>query len=158
VAPEVLKRQGYDASCDVWSLGVLLYTMLAGHTPFANGPNDTPNDILARIGEGKFSLVGGNWDSVSPQAKELVKRMLHIDPHSRLTATQVLNHPWISQRDTLPHLHLTLQDAQLVKGSIAATFKALNTQNMKQATLEPVGASRLAQRRGKARPKSSTEL
>ncbi|XP_005094788.1 ribosomal protein S6 kinase 2 beta [Aplysia californica] len=158
VAPEVLKRQGYDASCDVWSLGVLLYTMLAGHTPFANGPNDTPNDILARIGEGKFSLVGGNWDSVSPQAKDLVKRMLHIDPHSRLTATQVLNHQWISQRDLLPHLRLTLQDAQLVKGSVAATFKALNDQNMKQATLEPVGASRLAQRRGKARPKSSTEL
>ena len=39
------------------------------HTPFANGPTDTPNDILARIGEGTFSLVGGNWDSVSPQAK-----------------------------------------------------------------------------------------
>ncbi|GFO28242.1 ribosomal protein s6 kinase [Plakobranchus ocellatus] len=158
VAPEVLKRQGYDASCDVWSLGVLLYTMLAGHTPFANGPTDTPNDILARIGEGTFSLVGGNWDSVSPQAKDLVKRMLHIDPQRRLSATEVLNHTWISQRDSLPHLRLTLQDAQLVKGSVAATFKALNSQNMKQATLEPVGASRLAQRRGKARPKSSTEL
>ncbi|CAG5120317.1 unnamed protein product [Candidula unifasciata] len=158
VAPEVLKRQGYDASCDIWSLGVLLYTMLAGYTPFANGPNDTPNDILARIGEGKFSLVGGNWESVSPQAKDLVKRMLHIDPHNRLTATQVLNHPWIAQRDSLPHLRLTLQDAQLVKGAVAATFKALNDQNLKQATLEPVGASRLAQRRGKPRPKSSTEL
>ena len=39
------------------------------HTPFANGPNDTPNDILARIEEGKFTLVGGNWDSVSAPAK-----------------------------------------------------------------------------------------
>lgn len=41
--------------------------------------------------------------------------MLHIDPHRRLNATQVLNHSWIAQRESLPHLRLTLQDAQLVK-------------------------------------------
>ncbi|KAL5009638.1 hypothetical protein ScPMuIL_011943 [Solemya velum] len=156
VAPEVLKRQGYDAACDIWSLGVLLYTMLAGHTPFANGPNDTPNDILARIGEGKFMLAGGNWESVSPAAKELVQLMLHIDPHRRLNATQVLNHSWIAQRESLPHLRLTLQDAQLVKGAMNATFKALNANT--KPLLEPVGASMLAQRRGKNRPKSSTAV
>ncbi|XP_041351398.1 ribosomal protein S6 kinase 2 alpha-like [Gigantopelta aegis] len=156
VAPEVLKRQGYDAACDIWSLGVLLYTMLAGHTPFANGPNDTPSDILARIGEGKFTLAGGNWDSVSSAAKDLVTRMLHVDPHNRLTAAQVLNNPWIAQRDNLPHLRLHLQDAQTVKGAMAATFKALN--NAPKPVLEPVGASRLAQRRGKNRPKSSTAV
>jgi len=156
VAPEVLKRQGYDAACDVWSLGVLLYTMLAGQTPFANGPNDTPNDILSRIGEGKFSLIGGNWESVSPHAKDLVKRMLHIDPHQRMTLQQILNHPWISNRDNLSQVPLTLQDVHLVKGAMKATFKALNSSP--KPMLEPVGASFLAQRRGKNRPKSSTEL
>lgn len=157
VAPEVLKRQGYDAACDIWSLGVLLYTMLAGHTPFANGPNDTPNDILGRIGEGKFTLAGGNWDSVSLAAKDLVARMLHVDPHKRLTASDVLNHPWIAQRDNLPHMRLTLQNPAEVKGAVVATFKALNSQP-KMPALEPVGASFLAQRRGKNRPKSSTAV
>lgn len=156
VAPEVLKRQGYDAACDVWSTGVLLYTMLAGHTPFANGPNDTPNDILGRIGQGKFTLSGGNWDSVSTPAKDLVQRMLHVDPHQRSTLQQVLNHPWVANRDNLPQLRLTLQDAHLVKGAMKATFNALN--NSPKPMLEPVGASFLAQRRGKNRPKSSTEV
>ncbi|GAA6095133.1 ribosomal protein S6 kinase alpha-6 [Tachysurus ichikawai] len=147
VAPEVLMRQGYDAACDIWSLGVLLYTMLAGYTPFANGPNDTPEEILLRIGSGKFSLSGGNWDTVSDSSKDLLSHMLHVDPHQRYTAEQVLKHSWISCRDQLPHFQLTRHDApHLVKGAMAATYSALNHKTC-QPVLEPVAASSLAQRR-----------
>ncbi|XP_048458470.1 ribosomal protein S6 kinase alpha-3 isoform X8 [Rhincodon typus] len=148
VAPEVLKRQGYDAACDIWSLGVLLYTMLTGYTPFANGPDDTPEEILARIGSGKFSLTGGYWDTVSDVAKDLVSKMLHVDPQQRLSTTQVLRHPWIVHRDKLPQFHLNRQDApHLVKGAMAATYSALNRTPL-QPVLEPVGCSNLARRRG----------
>uniref|UniRef100_A0A8C5C000 Ribosomal protein S6 kinase n=1 Tax=Gadus morhua TaxID=8049 RepID=A0A8C5C000_GADMO len=147
VAPEVLKKQGYDAACDIWSLGVLLYTMLTGFTPFANGPEDTPEEILARIGSGKFSLSGGYWNSVSTEAKDLVSKMLHVDPSQRLTAGQVLRHPWVIHREQLPKYTLNRQDApHLVKGAMAATYSALN-RNV-STVLEPVGCSTLAQRRG----------
>ncbi|VTJ78355.1 Hypothetical predicted protein [Marmota monax] len=150
VAPEVLKRQGYDAACDVWSLGILLYTMLAGFTPFANGPDDTPEEILARIGSGKYALSGGNWDSISDAAKDVVSRMLHVDPQQRLTAVQVLKHPWIVNREFLSQNQLSRQDVHLVKGAMAATYFALN-RTPQAPRLEPVLSSSLAQRRGMKR-------
>lgn len=59
VAPEVLKRQGYDLACDIWSLGVLLYIMLDGKTPFASTPDDSPEMILSRIGSGYIDFSSG---------------------------------------------------------------------------------------------------
>ncbi|XP_031660815.1 ribosomal protein S6 kinase alpha-2 isoform X2 [Oncorhynchus kisutch] len=150
VAPEVLKKQGYDAACDIWSLGILLYTMLAGFTPFANGPDDTPEEILARIGSGKYALTGGNWDTVSDAAKDIVTKMLHVDPHQRLTAPQVLRHQWIVNQEQLSQCQLIRQDVQLVKGAMAATYWALNRSPL-APKLEPVQCSSLAQRRGMKR-------
>jgi len=131
VAPEVLKKQGYDKACDVWSLGILLYAMLSGYamaitenvifvsrkTPFATTPNDTPSQILARVGEGRIDLMTGNWGEVSAGAKELVKRMLHVDPRQRASVEHVLAHEWVVERARLPEraLHYALSDAALVK-------------------------------------------
>ncbi|XP_006824119.1 ribosomal protein S6 kinase alpha-3-like [Saccoglossus kowalevskii] len=157
VAPEVLKKQGYNAACDIWSLGVLLYTMLAGYTPFAHGTEDTPKDILGRIGEGRFTLTGGNWDTISPMAKDLVRRMLHVDPHQRPTAAQLMTHPWFANKDHLPLNRLTINsDAKAIKEAMRATYTALH-QSPPQRALEPVTASTLAQRR-KIKKLSSTNV
>uniref|UniRef100_A0A5K1VMB3 non-specific serine/threonine protein kinase n=1 Tax=Callithrix jacchus TaxID=9483 RepID=A0A5K1VMB3_CALJA len=157
VAPEVLMQQGYDAACDIWSLGVLFYTMLAGYTPFANGPNDTPEEILLRIGNGKFSLSGGNWDNISDGAKDLLSHMLHMDPHQRYTTEQILKHSWITHRDQLPNDQPKRNDmSHVVKGAMVATYSAL-TQKTFQPVLEPVAASSLAQRRS-MKKRTSTGL
>uniref|UniRef100_A0A8C1K5X7 non-specific serine/threonine protein kinase n=1 Tax=Cyprinus carpio TaxID=7962 RepID=A0A8C1K5X7_CYPCA len=122
VAPEVLKKQGYDAACDIWSLGILLYTMLAG------------------LGSVIFVIF----------EQDIVTKMLHVDPHQRLTAPLVLRHPWIVNRDQLSQSQLIRQDVQLVKGAMAATYSALN-RSPQAPKLEPVLSSCLAQRRGMKR-------
>ncbi|XP_060924327.1 ribosomal protein S6 kinase alpha-2 [Limanda limanda] len=146
MAPEVLKKQGYDAACDIWSMGILLYTMIAGFSPFASSPEDTAEEILAQIGSGRVTITGGNWDLVSDAAKDIVIKMLHVDPHQRLTAPQVLRHPWVVERDQLCDRALTRQDAVTVKGALSATYSALK-RCTPTPVLEPVEASSLAQRR-----------
>jgi len=153
VAPEVLKKQGYDAACDVWSLGVLLYTMLAGQTPFATGPEDTPDEILKRIGQGQYEINSGNWQSVSENAKDLVSKMLHLDPAHRITTAQILSHSWLTSRNH-PTTNLHYQDSHLLKGAVTATFKALRNQSPLVPKVGNVGMSELARRRKKSKPKN----
>ncbi|CAJ0946415.1 unnamed protein product, partial [Mesorhabditis belari] len=146
VAPEVLKKQGYDRSCDIWSLGVLLYAMLSGTTPFSTGPTDTPQQILNRVGQGKFSMEGAQWDCVSEGAKDLVRRMLTLDPGRRFRAHQIATHPFITQRHSLPVAPTTnLLDMNVIKTQIEQTYRALGS--TPQVSLCDVNASALAQRR-----------
>uniref|UniRef100_A0AAX7V8J8 non-specific serine/threonine protein kinase n=1 Tax=Astatotilapia calliptera TaxID=8154 RepID=A0AAX7V8J8_ASTCA len=90
---------------------------------------------------------GGNWELVSEAAKDIVVKMLHVDPHQRLTAPQVLRHPWIVERDQLSDKCLTRQDPLIVKGALSATYSALR-RCAPAPVLEPVQSSGLAQRRG----------
>ena len=106
--------QGYDAACDVWSLGVLLFTMLAGETPFASGPEDSAEDILQRIGKGEYDMDSGNWGTVSSLAKDVVSKMLDVNPSRRITTRQILAHPWMTSRNQ-PTTNLLRQDSQHLK-------------------------------------------
>jgi calcium-dependent protein kinase len=91
IAPEVLRRS-YDQSCDVWSAGVNLYIMLSGFPPFG-GQSD--EQILKKVAAGRYSFPSPEWDLVSFEAKDLITKMLTLDPSRRISATEALQHPWL---------------------------------------------------------------
>eukprot|EP01098_Paradermamoeba_levis_P012235 TRINITY_DN5308_c0_g1_i3.p1 TRINITY_DN5308_c0_g1~~TRINITY_DN5308_c0_g1_i3.p1 ORF type:complete len:190 (+),score=39.47 TRINITY_DN5308_c0_g1_i3:391-960(+) len=94
VAPEVLKCEmgGYDMEADMWSLGVVLYFMLCEHLPFDNLNQD---NLFESIMRGDYDFPEQYWADVSESAKDLVQRLLVVDPMKRFTAKQALQHPWI---------------------------------------------------------------
>eukprot|EP01018_Ginkgo_biloba_P015381 Gb_29448 [translate_table: standard] len=98
VAPEVLRRS-YGPEADVWSAGVILYILLSGVPPFWA---ETEQGIFDAILRGNVDFSSNPWPSISSGAKELVKKMLKQDRKERLTAEQVLNHPWIREDGEAP--------------------------------------------------------
>ncbi|KAG6629823.1 hypothetical protein CIPAW_14G111800 [Carya illinoinensis] len=98
IAPEVLRRR-YGPEVDIWSVGVMLYILLCGVPPFwAEAEQGIFNAIL----RGHIDFTSDPWPSISPAAKDLVRKMLNLDPKQRLTAFQVLNHPWIKEDGEAP--------------------------------------------------------
>ncbi|CAO2820252.1 unnamed protein product [Amaranthus hypochondriacus] len=91
VAPEVL-RKFYGQECDVWSAGVIIYILLSGVPPFWD---ETEQGIFEQVLKGDLDFASEPWPSISNGAKDLVKRMLVRDPKKRLTAHEVLCHPWV---------------------------------------------------------------
>jgi calcium-dependent protein kinase len=89
IAPEVLKRK-YGHEADVWSMGVMLYIFLSGVPPFWA---ENENAIFTAILRGEIDFVSDPWPNISDGAKDLVRKMLHINPKERLTAIQVLSKP-----------------------------------------------------------------
>ncbi|KAK7300252.1 hypothetical protein RJT34_11093 [Clitoria ternatea] len=98
IAPEVLKRK-YGPEVDIWSIGVMLYILLCGVPPFWA---ESENGIFNAILKGHVDFTSDPWPSISPAAKDLVRKMLNTDPKQRLTAYQVLNHPWIKEDGEAP--------------------------------------------------------
>ena len=92
VAPEVLKGS-YNEKCDIWGIGVIMYILLSGVPPF-NGPDD--DTIMKKVVEGKYKYNPAKWKGISKYAKELIDRMLTLDPEIRISAQDALDHKWLS--------------------------------------------------------------
>ncbi|CAN0401301.1 unnamed protein product, partial [Hapterophycus canaliculatus] len=90
VAPEVLSGK-YDKACDLWSIGVITYILLAGYPPFYG---ESDKDILASACFGYFDFPSPEWDNISSQAKDFITHLLQKDPAARMSATQSINHSW----------------------------------------------------------------
>ncbi|XP_029105050.1 MAP kinase-activated protein kinase 3-like isoform X2 [Scleropages formosus] len=110
VAPEVLGPEKYDKSCDMWSLGVIMYILLCGFPPFySNTGQAISPGMKHRIRMGQYEFPNPEWSDVSEEAKQLIHQLLKTDPNERMTITQFMNHPWINQSMVVPPtpLHTT---------------------------------------------------
>ena len=94
VAPEIIESKGYDAKVDCWSLGVILYVMLCGFPPFYADDNNT---LFNMIKTADFEFHSPYWDNVSENAKDLIKKLLVVEPEKRLSTEEILKHPWLTQ-------------------------------------------------------------
>jgi len=108
VAPEVLGTQKYDKSCDMWSLGVIMYILLCGYPPFySNHGLAISPGMKKRIRAGQYDFPAAEWSVVSTEAKNLIRGLLKTEPMERLSIEQVMNHDWINKHQMVPATPLT---------------------------------------------------
>lgn len=93
VAPEVLKKQPYTFSCDVWSLGCIIYALLSGSLPF---DHEVQKETVRMTKEDKLLFDLPCWDNISNSAKDLISKMLIKDPLKRYSLDRAIDHPWFN--------------------------------------------------------------
>jgi serine/threonine protein kinase len=92
VSPEILMRQPYDQQSDMWSVGCIIFLLLSGNLPFMGR---SQKELFRKIVSGKFEFDEEDWCDVSNDAKDLVQKLLVLDPDERLTSSQALKHQWM---------------------------------------------------------------
>ena len=102
------KGKKYTSKVDVWSLGVILYVILGAYHPFDPYGTYKDDEIWSKITQGDWSFNDKVWDGISEQAKDLLKKMICVDPDKRYSIDQVLNHPWLQDSNSLPTDNLKL--------------------------------------------------
>ncbi|XP_029452268.1 calcium/calmodulin-dependent protein kinase type II subunit delta isoform X12 [Rhinatrema bivittatum] len=98
LSPEVLRKDPYGKPVDMWACGVILYILLVGYPPFWD---EDQHRLYQQIKAGAYDFPSPEWDTVTPEAKDLINKMLTINPAKRISASEALKHPWICQRSTV---------------------------------------------------------
>jgi calcium/calmodulin-dependent protein kinase I len=115
VSPEILMRQPYDEQSDMWSVGCIVFLLLSGNLPFMGR---SQKELFRKIVSGKYEFDEADWCDVSNDAKDLVEKLLVLDPDMRLNAAEALKHDW-----------LKMSNDQLKKNALEGTSKRLKTFN-----------------------------
>uniref|UniRef100_A0AAY3ZZV6 Ribosomal protein S6 kinase n=1 Tax=Denticeps clupeoides TaxID=299321 RepID=A0AAY3ZZV6_9TELE len=164
-APEILTYDGYDESCDLWSLGVILYTMLSGQVPFQcqekSMTHTSAEEIMKKIKKGDFSFEGEAWRNVSQQAKDLIQELLTVDPNKRIKMSGLRHNAWLQADSQLSSNPLMTPDilgssTATVHTCVKATFNAFKKCKREGFRLQTVDKAPLAKRRKMKKTSTST--
>lgn len=125
VSPEVIKNIPYDQAVDMWSVGVILYIMLCGYPPFAD---ENQGEMFRKIRTAEFDFWGHEWESVSAEAKDLIRGLLVPNSIQRLTAREALHCAWFKNVDEEP-----LTETDLTRNAEALEMRKSRLKNTSKA-------------------------
>uniref|UniRef100_A0A5F8HK67 calcium/calmodulin-dependent protein kinase n=1 Tax=Monodelphis domestica TaxID=13616 RepID=A0A5F8HK67_MONDO len=150
LSPEVLRKEAYGKPVDIWACGVILYILLVGYPPFWD---EDQHKLYQQIKAGAYDFPSPEWDTVTPEAKNLINQMLTINPAKRITAHEALKHPWVCQRSTVAsmmHRQETVEclkkfnARRKLKGAILTTMLATRNFSVGRQTIAPATMSAAA--------------
>ncbi|XP_047425715.1 calcium/calmodulin-dependent protein kinase type II subunit beta isoform X4 [Mugil cephalus] len=150
LSPEVLRKEAYGKPVDIWACGVILYILLVGYPPFWD---EDQHKLYQQIKAGAYDFPSPEWDTVTPEAKNLINQMLTINPAKRITAQEALKHPWVCQRSTVAsfiHRQETVEclkkfnARRKLKGAILTTMLVSRNFSVGRQTTAPASISAVA--------------
>uniref|UniRef100_A0A8C1ATX4 calcium/calmodulin-dependent protein kinase n=2 Tax=Cyprinus carpio TaxID=7962 RepID=A0A8C1ATX4_CYPCA len=139
LSPEVLRKDPYGKAVDLWACGVILYILLVGYPPFWD---EDQHRLYQQIKAGAYDFPSPEWDTVTPEAKDLINKMLTINPSKRITAAEALKHPWISHRSTVASCMHRQETVECLKKFNArrklkvSLYKAVRSSHITNTTIE----------------------
>jgi serine/threonine protein kinase len=162
MSPELILCGHCCKGTDIFAAGVVLYILLCGRPPFNSKSN---REVLERTARGQYSMVGAEWDEVSEEAKDLVRKMLMVNPDDRFSCEQILQHPWLKQLDEeVDDSSLSSQSSSTLSTALSPTYtKTLSLSSTRRITANsghsgPNLASALRLLSGHVRQRQSEKL
>uniref|UniRef100_A0A8C4VMR2 calcium/calmodulin-dependent protein kinase n=1 Tax=Gopherus evgoodei TaxID=1825980 RepID=A0A8C4VMR2_9SAUR len=134
LSPEVLRKEAYGKPVDIWACGVILYILLVGYPPFWD---EDQHKLYQQIKAGAYDFPSPEWDTVTPEAKNLINQMLTINPAKRITAHEALKHPWVCQRSTVASMMHRQETVECLKKFNARRKLKVNVPASLFASREP---------------------
>uniref|UniRef100_A0A8P4KR58 calcium/calmodulin-dependent protein kinase n=1 Tax=Dicentrarchus labrax TaxID=13489 RepID=A0A8P4KR58_DICLA len=134
LSPEVLRKEAYGKPVDIWACGVILYILLVGYPPFWD---EDQHKLYQQIKAGAYDFPSPEWDTVTPEAKNLINQMLTINPAKRITAQEALKHPWVCQRSTVASMMHRQETVECLKKFNFKTLISAKSLLNKKADVKP---------------------